>query len=345
MAVIVSIFASFGVSSGIGLFFSPVTNVLPFILVGIGVDDMFVIVHGYDSTDKKQSVEYRIAHAMGHVGVSITITSLTDMLAFALGATSSLPAVTNFCGFAAWGIFIDYLLQISFFVGALVLDARRQEKGCGDCCGLCLCCGACKVEKHCCDKCARKCHSDDCCQSCAKSCPDGKCPDMKKGVVHCLLDLYATHLLPKVWFKVVALLLMVALTALGSLGASQIKQDFSMRFFVPIDNPLWSFFNAQDEHFGDVGAPVSIVTGEADYSTLAAQQDMHDMLINIDKCNIDGGQCSGDWILPGTVDSWHSAFVTWAASCEAPVTDRRCYPATPAPLCVDEWTEENTENA
>ena len=48
----------------------------------------------------------------GRVGVSITITSLTDMLAFALGATSSLPAVTNFCGFAAWGILIDYLLQV-----------------------------------------------------------------------------------------------------------------------------------------------------------------------------------------------------------------------------------------
>ena len=43
LAVIASIFASFGVSSATGLFFTPVTNVLPFILVGIGVDDMFVI--------------------------------------------------------------------------------------------------------------------------------------------------------------------------------------------------------------------------------------------------------------------------------------------------------------
>jgi len=284
-------------------------------------------------------VEYRVAHAMGHVGVSITITSLTDMLAFALGATSSLPAVTNFCGFAAWGILIDYLLQISFFLGALVLDARRQHKGCGECCGLCLCCGACKVENHCCDKCYNKCYDPDCCASSAKRCNmnDNRCPTMKKGLLHCLLDIYATYIMPKVWFKVLALVLMVAMTVVGSLGASQIKQDFSMRFFVPTDNPLWSFFNAQDEHFGDVGAPVSIITGKADYSLLCAQTDMQDMLKNIDKCNKAGGECSGDWILPGTVDSWHSAFVTWAGTCSNSVTDKRCYPAT-AP-CKDEFSE------
>lgn len=340
IAVIVSIFASFGISSGTGLFFSPVTNVLPFILVGIGVDDMFVIVHGFDNTDKKQSVEYRIAHAMGHVGVSITITSLTDMLAFALGATSSLPAVTNFCGFAAWGIFIDYLLQISFFVGALVLDARRQDKGCGECCGLCLCCGVCKVEDTCCDKCYNKCYEPDCCQGCAKRCKlrEDRCPSLNKGVLHCLLDLYSTYVLPKVWCKVLVIVLMAIMACLGSLGASQIKQDFSMRFFVPNDNPLWSFFNAQDEHFGDVGAPVSIITGKADYSALRAQEEMRDMLINVDKCNRAGGQCGGDWILPGTVDSWHSAFVTWAGTCSNTVTDRRCYPAS-AP-CEDEFSKE-----
>jgi hypothetical protein len=31
-----------------GLFYSPLMNVLPFLLLGVGVDDMFVIVNAYD---------------------------------------------------------------------------------------------------------------------------------------------------------------------------------------------------------------------------------------------------------------------------------------------------------
>jgi len=35
--------ASFGLSSAFGLFYGPVHSLLPFILLGIGVDDAFVI--------------------------------------------------------------------------------------------------------------------------------------------------------------------------------------------------------------------------------------------------------------------------------------------------------------
>jgi hypothetical protein len=32
--------------AGVGLFFGPLHNILPFLLLGIGIDDMFVIVQG-----------------------------------------------------------------------------------------------------------------------------------------------------------------------------------------------------------------------------------------------------------------------------------------------------------
>ena len=46
-------------------------------------------------------------------GVSISITSVTDAVAFILGTTSQLPALSTFCGFAAIGICADFLLQAS----------------------------------------------------------------------------------------------------------------------------------------------------------------------------------------------------------------------------------------
>ena len=72
-------------------------------------------------------LEERIGLAMKHSGVAITITSVTDLLAFGIGATSVLPALGNFCTYASLGIFAVFLLMISFFLAWLVIDQRRID--------------------------------------------------------------------------------------------------------------------------------------------------------------------------------------------------------------------------
>ena len=37
--------SAYGLGAYFGIFYSPLMNVLPFLLLGIGVDDMFVIVN------------------------------------------------------------------------------------------------------------------------------------------------------------------------------------------------------------------------------------------------------------------------------------------------------------
>ena len=68
-------------------------NILPFMLLGLGVDDMFVIVNCIDQTptDLKPSERFKIGFK--HAGPSITVTSITDAIAFFLGSLSSLPAL------------------------------------------------------------------------------------------------------------------------------------------------------------------------------------------------------------------------------------------------------------
>ena len=90
-AVWMAILVSFGICSAFEVPFGPVHSILPFLLLGIGIDDMFVIVQCWNNLTKeemKRSLPVRIASTMKHAGVSITITSVTDFAAFAIGATT-----------------------------------------------------------------------------------------------------------------------------------------------------------------------------------------------------------------------------------------------------------------
>ncbi|CAM9869255.1 unnamed protein product, partial [Ectocarpus sp. 12 AP-2014] len=128
--------AAYGLNSGFGVPFTSLSQILPFILVGIGVDDMFVIVAAYDHTDHALPVEERVALGVKRCGVSVTYTSLTNFFAFLLGAQSSLPAVQYFCFYAATAILFDFFLQaranammVTAFVALLTMDANRQKAG------------------------------------------------------------------------------------------------------------------------------------------------------------------------------------------------------------------------
>ena len=54
--------------------------------------------------------------AMSHAGVSITVTSITDFVAFMISTSTSLPALSSFCFYAATGILFLFLFQCLFLV-------------------------------------------------------------------------------------------------------------------------------------------------------------------------------------------------------------------------------------
>ena len=58
----------------------------------------------------------------------LSVTSLTDFLAFAIGGTTVLPALRSFCIFCAVGLIVVYLLQATWFVSWFSLDQRRIEE-------------------------------------------------------------------------------------------------------------------------------------------------------------------------------------------------------------------------
>ena len=71
-------------------------------------------------------VPEQVAKTASKAGVSITITSFTNIVAFLLGSAASLPALSSFCIYCALGVLFDYLYSVTVFLAVLSLDIRRQ---------------------------------------------------------------------------------------------------------------------------------------------------------------------------------------------------------------------------
>ena len=65
---------------------------------GIGVDDMFLLMSAWgESMGHDVGVPQRVGLTFSKAGIGITITTLTDFLAFLIGASSDFVAVRQFC--------------------------------------------------------------------------------------------------------------------------------------------------------------------------------------------------------------------------------------------------------
>jgi Niemann-Pick C1 protein len=93
------------------------------------LDDAFIIMGSYVRMDPKKDVIERIDETVNEIGLSIFLTSLTSAIAFALGCTSSIPAVFWLCQYCFPTIIIVFVYQMTFFVACIAIDERRIQDG------------------------------------------------------------------------------------------------------------------------------------------------------------------------------------------------------------------------
>jgi predicted RND superfamily exporter protein len=65
--------------------------------VGVGTDDMFLIYSAYRRTKASETTAERLANTFRICGSGITITSLTNVIAFLAGATTNFYGIRLFC--------------------------------------------------------------------------------------------------------------------------------------------------------------------------------------------------------------------------------------------------------
>lgn len=100
---------------------------IPFLVLAVGVDNLFIILHTYNRLDKTKynAISDGIGDALGQIGPSILLTSFSELCCFAIGSISDMPAVKTFALYAAVAILIDFILQVTAFVALISLDQRR----------------------------------------------------------------------------------------------------------------------------------------------------------------------------------------------------------------------------
>ncbi|EFX05334.1 patched sphingolipid transporter [Grosmannia clavigera kw1407] len=131
LIVVMSITASIGLFSWFGLKATLIiVDVIPFIVLAVGVDNIFLIVHEFERVNvshRDEEIERRVALALGRIGPSILFSAITETVSFALGAFVGMPAVRNFAIYAAGAVFINAILQVTGFVSVLALNQFRVE--------------------------------------------------------------------------------------------------------------------------------------------------------------------------------------------------------------------------
>ena len=229
--------SGFGLSSLCGLFFGPVHSLLPFILLGIGVDDAFVIVNAFNRERKTKRtaedntmLQGRTARALARAGASITVTSATDLVAFGISASSKLPALASFCAYAAISIFFLWLFASTFFTATMNLDERRQRDN------------------------RRECF---CCVTRKNPLPEEDNDHDGQGFEEERISTYfrkyhAPAILSKTG-KVIVLAIFAGLLAFGIWGAANLEVEDTERAFIPSDSYLQDYFESADEFFPSQG--------------------------------------------------------------------------------------------
>uniref|UniRef100_A0A1I7Z7R4 SSD domain-containing protein n=1 Tax=Steinernema glaseri TaxID=37863 RepID=A0A1I7Z7R4_9BILA len=129
---LLAISGAFGMMMFLGVPYNVINTIIPFLIIAIGIDDMFIMNACWEQTDKSLSVPDRMSDMMAHAGVAVSITNITDVLSFAIGCITDLPGIQFFCSYACAAVAVCYILQLTFFAGfmAIMGDIEHERRHC-----------------------------------------------------------------------------------------------------------------------------------------------------------------------------------------------------------------------
>uniref|UniRef100_A0A672RLG1 Niemann-Pick C1 protein-like n=1 Tax=Sinocyclocheilus grahami TaxID=75366 RepID=A0A672RLG1_SINGR len=242
LIVLSSVACSLGIFSYIGI---PLTliviEVIPFLVLAVGVDNIFIIVQTYQRDERmpEEELHQQIGRILGEVAPSMFLSSFSETVAFFLGALSSMPAVRTFSLFAGLAVFIDFLLQISCFVSLLGLDIKRQEANRPDI----LCC---------------------------VKLSEGQQGKSEGCLFHFFKKLYAPFIL-KDWVRPLVVAVFVGMLSFSIAVVNKVEIGLDQRLSMPDDSYVLDYFGNLSEYL-HTGAPVYFVVEDGhDYKTSEGQ--------------------------------------------------------------------------
>ena len=103
-------------------------EVIPFLVLAIGVDNMFLIFNSVLKVPS-EDISIKIPVGLRAVGLSILLSTFTQIATFMVGLYMDIPALRSFCAIAAIALFLNFFFQVTAFPALVALDLRRKQAG------------------------------------------------------------------------------------------------------------------------------------------------------------------------------------------------------------------------
>uniref|UniRef100_A0A672GCU2 SSD domain-containing protein n=1 Tax=Salarias fasciatus TaxID=181472 RepID=A0A672GCU2_SALFA len=125
LLVTLSVAAGLGLCSLLGISFNAATTqVLPFLALGVGVDDVFLLAHAFSETGQNKRIPFE---CLKRTGASVALTSISNVTAFFMAALIPIPALRAFSLQAAVVVVFNFAMVLLIFPAILSMDLYRRE--------------------------------------------------------------------------------------------------------------------------------------------------------------------------------------------------------------------------
>ncbi|XP_015708717.1 patched domain-containing protein 3-like [Coturnix japonica] len=251
-----AVLSSFGLMMYCGVPFVATVANAPFLILGVGVDDMFIMISSWEQSSSKADktdTKSRLAETYSEAALSVTITTLTDVLAFFIGTWTAFPSVRSFCLYTGTAFVFCYVYVITFFGAIIVLDHRRVKGN-----RHWLTCMQVKVGK-------KSCLYNACCLgSCSSEPPEPETSEAEsEHPMSVFFKKYYGPFLTGKWIKLLVVLLYGAYLGGSIYGCTQMKEGIDLRNLASDDSYVISYYDDDDKYFSEYGPRVMVVVTDS----------------------------------------------------------------------------------
>ncbi|XP_023294117.2 patched domain-containing protein 3 [Lucilia cuprina] len=269
--------AAFGLAMYMGIEFIGINLAAPFLMIGIGIDDTFVMLAAWRRTSLKQSVAERMGHTMSEAAVSITITSLTDLISFWIGVISPFRSVQIFCKYSVFAVGFTFLWHITFFAACMAISGYREHQNRHALFG-------CRVQSL---SVAIKEKRNIFYRSIMSGGINREDPDNPlDNKDHILMRFFRNKMAAVInnkWCKFLIILIFGAYLAGACYGITQIKEGLERRKLSRSDSYSVEFFDREDDYYREFPYRMQvIITGDLNYSDPMVQDQIEELTRNLE---------------------------------------------------------------
>ncbi|XP_044014155.1 patched domain-containing protein 3-like [Aphidius gifuensis] len=267
--------SAFGLCMYCGVKFIGLNLAAPFLMISIGIDDTFVMLAAWRKTNVMNPVPIRMAETLREAAVSISITSLTDMISLFTGIISPFPSVQIFCIYSGFAVVFTFIFHVTFFSGFLALSGYCEEKNLHSI-------TFCKVEPL-----SKSTHRSFfyrwfCAGGTDRENPENPIDNPDNTCMSWFRDTLG-DCLNKPLVKTLVLVIFSLYLSGAIYGFGQLKEGLDRRKLSKADSYTIEFYDREDKYFHEYPYRIQVVvSGQYDYSDPAVQDKVENLLVNLE---------------------------------------------------------------